>query len=109
MKSLEIISVRMSLPDPRLKEDLQAICREVRLSSAVELDVYTNGDFPGDLAIILLWPSASSMEEGTDLGNNLSAVLKRFGLVDHSVWVKAERGQDNRQGRPLVAQAEIQN
>ncbi len=94
MKSLEIISVRMSLPDPRLKDDLQAICREVRKSSAAELDVYTNGDFPGDLAIILLWPSASSTGERTDLGNNLSDALKRFGLVDHSLWVKTEKGPE---------------
>jgi hypothetical protein len=94
MKSLEIISVRMSSPDQRLKEDLQRVCREVRESSATKMDIYINSDFPSDLAIIFLWPSALSTGERTDLGNNISAVLKRFGLVDHSVWVRMEERQE---------------
>jgi hypothetical protein len=93
MKGVEIISVRIPTgPDQHVMEDLRAICHEVRESSLAQADVYANGVFPGDLAIILSWEEMPPKGERTGLGKALSAALKRFGLVDHSVWVKAERG-----------------
>ncbi|OPY66329.1 MAG: hypothetical protein A4E57_02864 [Syntrophorhabdaceae bacterium PtaU1.Bin034] len=93
MKSLEIISVRTPVSlDPHVKEDLCAICREVKESHEAEADVYTSGDVPGDLAVILLWRGISLKGEKSKLGQMLSTALKRFGLVDHVVWVTTEKG-----------------
>jgi hypothetical protein len=92
MKGLEIIVVHIPVGlDQHVAEDLCAVCREVREASAADADVYANGDFPGDLAIILPWEAKSFKGERTVPGNTLSAALKYFGVVDHSVWIKVEQ------------------
>lgn len=95
VRSLEIISVRTSGNlEQKIRTALGAICREVKVLSAVKAEVYANGDFPSDLAIILSWEGVSPKGEKTDLGYTLSATLRRFGLVDHVVWVMTKEGPD---------------
>ena len=93
MKSIEIISLRTTMNlEPQVYTDLYAMCQEVKESSEPYADLYTNADAPGDLAIILLWGGRSRKREKSNLGQRLSAALKRFGLVDHIVWVTTEKG-----------------
>lgn len=89
MKSLEIISVRIPGGlNEHIMEDLRAMCREIKESLSADADVYANGDFPGDLAIILSREEEVPGGGKTGLGSTLSVALKRFGLVDHAVWIR---------------------
>ena len=93
MKSIEIISLRTTINlEPQLYADLCAACREAKKSHGAEAEVYASGDVPGDLAVILSWVGTSLTGEKSNLGQMLSTALKRFGLVDHAVWVTTEKG-----------------
>ena len=69
---------------------LNASCREVKEPFLAGATPHFNGNVPGDLAIILSWEGASLKKEKTDVGLRLAAALKRFGLVDHLLWVMIE-------------------
>jgi hypothetical protein len=88
MRSLEIISVRgAGNSAQQAYHDLIACCKELEAPFLAGANVYRNADVPGDLAIILSWEGQLPKREKTDLGLSLSAILKRFGLVCHVVWV----------------------
>jgi len=44
----------------------------------------------GDCSLCLLWKTDKAELLGSSLGLPLSNTLKKYGLVDHSVWVEKE-------------------
>ena len=49
-----------------------------------------------DCSLCLLWKTDKAEPQGSSLGLHLSNTLKKYGLVDHSVWVeKEEIGEKN--------------
>ncbi len=43
-----------------------------------------------DCSLCLLWQTEKAEPQGSSLGLHLSSILKKYGLVDHSVWVEKE-------------------
>jgi hypothetical protein len=53
----------------------------------VEADVYDRASAYGDFAVLLLWDTDQPQQEGSMEGLHLKQILKKFGLVNHSVWI----------------------
>lgn len=43
-----------------------------------------------DCSLCLLWETSQPELQGSSVGLHLSNTLKKYGLVDHSVWVEKE-------------------
>ncbi len=52
--------------------------------------VYTHSSLAGDLAITLSWETDTTPPWGSELAMGLVQELRRFGLVDHSIWIPRE-------------------
>lgn len=50
-----------------------------------------------DCSLCLRWDTAEPELQGSSVGTFLSTSLRKFGLVDHSVWVEQE---ERREGKP---------
>ncbi len=88
MKQVEIISIRTSIRyEEQARLYLKELYQNIQGSSKVDIQFYVNADIPGDLAVILCWPSNSCRNEKSDLGLTLSDALRNFGLVDHTCWL----------------------
>ncbi|MFC1844418.1 hypothetical protein ACFLZ5_06465 [Thermodesulfobacteriota bacterium] len=49
-----------------------------------------------DCSLCLLWKTDQAEPQGSSLGLHLSNTLKKYGLVDHTVWVENEEiGEKN--------------
>ena len=57
----------------------------------VEASVCGHASDYGDFAILLLWDTDQSQRRGSLVGLNLNQVLKKFGLVSHSVWIEKNK------------------
>jgi len=69
-----------------------------------EAFVYTHSSLPGDLAITLNWETERTPPWGSDLGVGLVQELRRFGLVDHSIWI-ARQGVNSKEETILKSEA----
>jgi len=88
MKQVEIISIRTSIPyEEQARLYLKELHQNIQGSSKVDIQLYANADIPGDLAVILCWPSNAYRNRKSDLGLTLSDALRNFGLVDHTCWL----------------------
>jgi hypothetical protein len=65
----------------------------------VEATMYLNAEIPGDATLLLVWDRFLA-SAGSTLAVGIKHQLKRYGLVDHSVWIPQlrifERAQDER-------------
>ncbi len=87
MKQLEIISVRTSgNAEQQAYAYMRTFCREVKAPLLSGTSFCVNASVPSDLAVVLAWQAAPSIEQKTDVGLTLADALKRFGLVDHTCW-----------------------
>lgn len=87
MKQMEIISVRTSgNAEQQAFAYMRMFCWEVKAPLLSGASFCVNALHPGDLAVILTWQAAPSIEQKTDVGLTLADALKRFGLVDHTCW-----------------------
>lgn len=84
--SLEIIHLRLAGDRP------EGLVEEIYRSLAHELEVvvvYRRSTIASDLAVHLHVDDAE--EQPSDLGIRLAAELRRFGMVEHSVWLEEQR------------------
>jgi len=49
-----------------------------------------------DCSLCLLWKTDKAEPSGSTLGLHLSNTLKKYGLVDHSVWVEREEIEEKK-------------
>jgi hypothetical protein len=49
-----------------------------------------NNALVDDCSLCLLWKTKRYEPQGSSVGLHLSNILKKYGLVDHSVWVEKE-------------------
>jgi len=68
------------------------------VSASPESMFFTNPSIPGDLMIIVRWEGGQPEPSGSHLGLRLVRELKRYGLVDHGVWVegRVKKGDTDR-------------
>jgi len=49
-----------------------------------------------DCSLCLLWKTQKLEPQGSSVGMHLARTLKKFGLVDHSVWVEKEEKEEQK-------------
>ena len=49
-----------------------------------------------DCSLCLLWKTNKLEPQGSSVGLHLSNTLKKYGLVDHSVWVEKEEIEEKK-------------
>ncbi len=86
MEWLEIIKLRTDGPGPLSDELLEQIASFPESEVLAEARVYAHGAVSNDLMILLRWRSEKPQPWGSDVAQGLSRELKRYGLVDYSVW-----------------------
>ncbi|MDM8522759.1 hypothetical protein QUF80_05240 [Desulfococcaceae bacterium HSG8] len=88
MEWMEIIKVRTAGNgqgiDNEFLEHAEGMMKSPGLSG---VRVYAHASVSSDLMILLTWGTAPQ-PWGSDLAHSLSQELKRYGLVDHSVWIE---------------------
>jgi hypothetical protein len=89
MKWLEFIKVQAAgTQGQTVIPELLEITAELKKSPGlVETDVYDRASAYGDFAVLLLWDTDQPQHQGSVEGLNLKQILKKFGLVNHSVWI----------------------
>jgi len=50
-------------------------------------DVYAHATVNGDFVISFIWETDQPQPMGSSIGLNIKEELKKYGLVDHSVWI----------------------
>ena len=87
MKALEVIHLRLADVDP---EDLaDSIRASVGTSShQVELRIFRHGTLETDLAVHLSREVGDRDRQVSQLGTQLAAMLRPYGIVEHSIWVE---------------------
>lgn len=89
MKWLELIKVKAArFPKEAAAYRLLAFAKDIEDSPGLSAaDVYAHASVNGDFAISLLWDTDPPQPTGSLMGLNLREALKKYGLVDHSVWL----------------------
>lgn len=89
MKWIEFIKVQAAGTQGQtaIPELLELTAELKKSPGLVEADVYDRASVYSDFAVLLLWDTDQPQQEGSMEGLNLKQILKKFGLVNHSVWV----------------------
>ncbi len=90
MKWLEIIELRSVESNRELLESqLQKLINEVDKETKKQaIKVYSHTTVETDFRIHLLHDSKEADISGSPLGLHLASALKKFGLVNHSIWIE---------------------
>ena len=92
MKWLEIIKLRSAgVEEGSLEEFLRSLVKSGQGEESVEIKIYRHAALQHDLSVHLHWESDRIEPNGTDLGLRLAQTFKEFGLIDHSIWIEAEK------------------
>jgi hypothetical protein len=95
MRWLEIIFIRTGrVSEGRIDPVIEKMTKVYEVPHLVEAACYSHAMIPGDYAVILSW-DIYQPNLGSDLALGLMQELKRFGLVDHSLWVAGETFMGN--------------
>jgi len=87
MKWLEIIVLRTAGAVDEPMNLWKQIITLAPIPGLTEALIYTHSSLPGDLAITLNWETDRTPPWGSELAVGLVKELRRFGLVDHSIWI----------------------
>ncbi|MFC1888254.1 hypothetical protein ACFL4G_00720 [Thermodesulfobacteriota bacterium] len=93
MRWIEIINLRSaSVPRESIEQKLPGSTAEVKLSeSLMAIQVYRHATLDTDLSVHLLFESPGPETRPSALGQQLVALLREYGLVNHSIWVEKAR------------------
>lgn len=96
MKILEIIHLRLAGETSR---NMVKLMREFigPEPEGVEVRFYCHVKLENDIAVHLHREGAGREEGPSEVGTRLAALLKDYGMVDHSVWIDC-RGRDETPG-----------
>lgn len=90
MRWQEIIKVRTSegIDSHMITEFLSLFETMLDSSELIQATVTRHASIESDLCVLLEWNSESVKTAGSSLALLLSEQLKKYGVVDHSVWVE---------------------
>ncbi len=89
MRWMEVIKIRTLGRIENVREHLGMVGRTLTgTQSLVNADVYTGPTNTTDIAIHLLWENEPKPPQGSEVALRLVEELKKFGLVDYSLWIK---------------------
>jgi len=87
MGHLEIIRLRMSCKVPaRLIEDIRNSFSGEKHNCTVR--IYYNASFLSDIAVHIHLETDPNGSVYSDLGLRLTAALREYGMIEHSVWIE---------------------
>ena len=91
MRWMEMIRLRTPQNDEKwltelLSDSTKNAVEEIGL---LEVKVYRNASFQGDLSVTFLWDTDFLRPQGSRPALSLSQTLKTFGLVEYSVWIES--------------------
>jgi hypothetical protein len=89
MNTLEMLHLRMAGED---LDDLVELVRKVTdpPGGSAAVNIFRHSRVQGDLLIHLYWDRPDQGDQPSELGLRLASLLRKHGLVEHSVWVSAE-------------------
>lgn len=89
---MEFIKVQTARSNVAAKmKDFVAECKQSK--GLLDAKVFVHA-MVEDCSLCLLWKTEKAETQGSSLGLHLSDTLKKYGLVDHSVWLeKEEQGE----------------
>ena len=86
MKWMEFIKIQTTEPDvTEILLDFAAECKKCH--GLLEAKVFRNSSVD-DCSLCLLWKTNKTKQFGSRIGLQLSDTLKKYGLVDHSIWLE---------------------
>jgi hypothetical protein len=90
MKWIEIIELRSTKEKGTLlKEDLREFVKGLKYEEGLfEAKVLSHGSLESDLSLHLYYDSENVDVSGSPLGLRLLTELKKFGMVDHNIWIQ---------------------
>jgi len=91
MRWLEIIKLRSSRNNTGAFKEILASVDELSQSGLTEIRVYRHAVLESDLSLHLYWETKGPERDGSGLGLHLAQTLKDFGLLDHTIWIRAQR------------------
>ena len=91
MKWLEFIRVRSagSLEKSFHREISRQVAELSNTPGLLEARVYDHSEIPGDLCVTLSWETHQPAPGGSSPGLALAGILKKVGMVAHSVWIES--------------------
>jgi hypothetical protein len=91
MRWMEMIRLRTPQNDEKWLPELlsDSTKNAVKEPGLLEVKVYRNASFQGDLSVTFLWETDSPRPQGSRPALSLSQTLKAFGLVEYSVWIES--------------------
>jgi len=105
MKWMEIIRLRVAVDQfDRVGPQLDSLLAGLgEVTSLKKVTAYVGVSSPGDMGLTLHWDTeADPPTFGSPLAQSLVPTCRKFGLVDHSVWIEAnDDGHHSKpEGRP---------
>ncbi len=89
MKWMEVIRVRTLERTENVREHFVTVGRTFAgIEGWVSADIYTGLTHPTDVVIHLLWENDWKPPQSSEVALRIVEELKKFGLVDHSIWIK---------------------
>jgi len=89
---MEFIKVQTARSNVAAK--LQNFVKECKKSHGLlDVKVFTHA-MVDDCSLCLLWKTKRFEPQGSSIGLHLSSTLKKYGLVDHSVWVEKDKKEE---------------
>ena len=92
MIGMELIKVRTSSANDKkgARIKIKALLSRIEMPGLQEIKAYTHATFPEDICVVLKWATDEPLEKGTATGLAFANEWKRFGLVDHAIWVEED-------------------
>ncbi len=92
MKWIEFIKVQTPAnPNQVLNRELLGLARNLTNKPGLtDVAVSRHASIPGDFAMFLSWDTDELEISGSEIGLNVGQVLRKHGLVNHSVWLSTE-------------------
>jgi len=95
MKWVESIKLRSAGGPKKTTNELSDLVNRVlKIDDGVEIHLYAHSVLTGDLLIQISWESTRVSTGGSQVGLGRAQAFKKFGLVDHSCWIKIEKGDE---------------
>ena len=89
MEWLEMIKVQMAGPGEKGTDtELLEQMRGLKSPGLTDTRIYAHASVTNDLVITLTWGTDQPQPWGSDLAHSLIQEFRRYGLVDHSVWIE---------------------
>ena len=92
MKWMEFIKVQTARSNVAAKL-LNIVTECKKCHGLLEARVFNHASV-GDCSLCLLWNTDMPEPQGSSVGLHLSNTLKKYGLVDHSVWLEKDQREE---------------